>query len=333
MARKSRRNKVINQNIIQNKKVAALYARISVDSESESIENQLCLLRKYAIEKGYVEYKEYIDIGKSGTNYNRKGFEKMLVDIKNGLVQCVIVKDLSRLGRNYIETGEYVEKIFPLLGIRFIAINDNYDSEVKTSSNIMFNYNVKNLVNEIYARDISKKVSSSIKAKQQSGKVYRSPVIPYGYKLSNTYKQNDNKQKNQNNINSSSNNCITGENYIYEIDEKVAWVVRKIYELYKENVTITEITKWLNLHQINPPQEYRKTGNVYATNKTWCKSSVYRILKNKVYTGTIEVNKTTKSYYADEKKHTTNVNERICYTDVTKKYFLIVTSKGDRCNS
>ena len=300
---------------------AVLYARVSVDCESESVDNQLCLLRDYASKLGVVVKGEYVDIGKSGTNYRRKGFESMMKEIYSGEIRCVLVKDLSRLGRNYIETGEYIEKIFPLLGVRFIAVDDNYDSDSSMGDNVLFNYTIKNLVNEIYARDISKKVSSSIKAKQSSGKAYRSPIIPYGYRLNREYggsnlgekekDKNSGDENNKNYISESIRHNDDKDNNIYEIDEKVAWVVKDIFEKYSNGMNITDITKWLNDNRIGPPQEYRKTGNVYSKGKMWCKSSVYRLLKNKIYMGTMEINKTSSSFYADEKRHITESNNRL----------------------
>lgn len=299
---------------------AVLYARVSVDHESESIENQLCLLRDYASMLGVEVKGEYVDIGKSGTNYRRSGFESMMKEIYSGEIRCVLVKDLSRLGRNYIETGEYIEKVFPMLGVRFIAVDDNYDSDCYMGDNVLFNYTVKNLVNEMYARDISKKVSSGIKAKQQSGKAYRSPIIPYGYRLNKKYVENNlgekekDKNNNENNKNYRSESIRHNDdkdNYIYQIDENVAWVVKDIFEKYSNGMNITDITKWLNDNRISPPQEYRKTGNVYSKGKMWCKSSVYRLLKNKIYMGTMEINKTSSSFYTDEKRHITESNNRL----------------------
>lgn len=295
MARVSRRVGAEREKVVAK---AALYVRISVDGETESIDNQLCYLREYASRLELEVYGEYVDIGKSGTNYRRKGFESMMEGIYRGDIKCVLVKDLSRFGRNYIETGEYIEKIFPMLGIRFIAIDDNYDSDCSMGDNVLFNYTVKNLVNEMYARDISKKVSSSIKAKQHSGKAYRSPIIPYGYRLNREYGDSNLGEKDKN-------------NYIYEIDENVAWVVKDIFEKCYNGMNITDITKWLNDNKISPPQEYRKTGNVYSKGKMWCKSSVYRILNNKIYLGVMEKNKTSSLFYADEKKHPSELNARI----------------------
>lgn len=310
MARVSRRAGLVKQKSVIK---SALYARISVDCESESIDNQLCYLREYAKKLGLEVVGEYVDIGKSGTNYRRSGFESMMERIYRGEIKCVVVKDLSRFGRNYIEAGEFIEKIFPLYGVRFIAVDDNYDSDSSMGDNILFNYTIKNLVNEMYARDISKKVSSSIKAKQSRGKAYRSPVIPYGYRLNRGYGESKliEEEKDKSDTENKRYNGDDRENYIYDIDERVAWVVREIFYKYCSGMNITDITKLLNDKRISPPQEYRKTGQVYSDSKRWVKSSVYRILNNKIYFGVVEKHKTSCSFYSDEKKHITSPDDRL----------------------
>ena len=141
MARVSRRVGLVKQKSVI---TSALYARISVDCESESIDNQLCYLREYAKKLGLEVVGEYVDIGKSGTNYRRSGFESMMERIYRREIKCVVVKDLSRFGRNYIEAGEFIEKIFPLYGVRFIAVDDNFDSDSSMGDNVLFNYTIKN---------------------------------------------------------------------------------------------------------------------------------------------------------------------------------------------
>lgn len=315
MARVSRRAGSVKQKRVIK---SALYARISVDCESESIDNQLCYLREYAKQLGLEVVGEYVDIGKSGTNYRRSGFEDMMKEIYRGEINCVVVKDLSRFGRNYIEAGEYIEKVFPLLGVRFIAVDDNYNSDSSMGDNVLFNYTIKNLVNEMYARDISKKVSSSIKAKQSSGKAYRSPVIPYGYRLNREYGESRliEKEKDKSSIENEKYSGVDKGNYIYEIDENVAWVVKDIFEKYCSGMNITDITKWLNDKRVSPPKEYRKTGQVFSRGKMWCKSSVYRILNNKIYFGVLEKNKTLCSLYSDVRKYPTDINDRIYISNV-----------------
>ena len=164
----------------------ALYIRLSFEDgdgkiESYSISNQKELLMMYLREQLDMElFKIYVDDGYTGTNFNRPDFIKMLQDIKNGKVNTVIVKDLSRFGRNYIEVGNYLENIFPLLNIRFISLNDNIDSFKNPSSMNNLVVPFKNLMNDEYARDISNKVKSVLNAKKRNGE-FVGGLVPYGY--------------------------------------------------------------------------------------------------------------------------------------------------------
>lgn len=154
---------------------AAAYLRLSIEdgdkAESNSIGNQRELIRDFAAERpGLHLIEEYADDGYTGTNFERPGFKRMMEDIKSGKINCIIVKDLSRLGRNYIEMGKYLEQIFPMMGIRFIAINDNYDNantESSDSDSIVVPF--KNLLNDSYCRDISIKVRSQLDMKRRKG--------------------------------------------------------------------------------------------------------------------------------------------------------------------
>ena len=165
---------------------AAAYLRLSIEdgdkAESNSIGNQRELIRDFAAERpGLHLVEEYADDGYTGTNFERPGFKRMMEDIKSGKINCIIVKDLSRLGRNYIEMGKYLEQIFPMMGIRFIAINDNYDNanaESNDSDNIVVPF--KNLLNDSYCRDISIKVRSQLDMKRRKGEFIGGYAI-YGY--------------------------------------------------------------------------------------------------------------------------------------------------------
>lgn len=164
----------------------AAYLRLSIEdgdkAESNSIGNQRELIRDFAAERpGLHLVEEYADDGYTGTNFERPGFKRMMEDIKSGKINCIIVKDLSRLGRNYIEMGKYLEQIFPMMGIRFIAINDNYDnanSESSDSDSIVVPF--KNLLNDSYCRDISIKVRSQLDMKRRKGEFIGGYAI-YGY--------------------------------------------------------------------------------------------------------------------------------------------------------
>lgn len=165
---------------------AAAYLRLSIEdgdkAESNSIGNQRELIRDFAAERpGLHLVEEYADDGYTGTNFERPGFKRMMEDIKSGKINCIIVKDLSRLGRNYIEMGKYLEQIFPMMGIRFIAINDNYDNantESSDSDSIVVPF--KNLLNDSYCRDISIKVRSQLDMKRRKGEFIGGYAI-YGY--------------------------------------------------------------------------------------------------------------------------------------------------------
>ena len=167
---------------IQNKK-AGLYYRLSQEDErageSLSIENQKKILEKYARENGFEIIDEYIDDGWSGTNFNRPGVQRLLEDAKNGRINVIIVKDLSRFGRNYIEVGQYTDYLFPTYNIRFIAVGDNVDSAV-TENTGMDMTPIMNVFNEWHAANTSKKIRAVIEANAREG-IYRSNQAPYGY--------------------------------------------------------------------------------------------------------------------------------------------------------
>ena len=168
----------------QNKNyIVGIYARLSrddgQDSESTSIENQRLILTKYVNEKGWTLHDVYIDDGISGTTFERPGVQKLLDDAKNGVINTIIVKDLSRFGRNYIQVGQYLDYVFPTFGIRFIAIQDNVDTANRDNS-AMEMMPIMNVFNEWHAANTSKKVKSVIRAQAKDGK-YHSPNAPFGY--------------------------------------------------------------------------------------------------------------------------------------------------------
>lgn len=181
-------------------------------------------------------------------------------DVKTGKIDCIVVKDLSRFGRNFVETGNYIERVFPYLNIRFIAIIDNFDTNCADNDIIAVAF--KNLINEFYSRDISEKIKSSLLTKQLEGK-YLSGLAPYGYKR-------DQKDK-----------------YSLVIDEETAPTVRRIFEMKYKGKSYSEIAKQLNSENIVPPFAYAK-GEVYNTdkkNKFWSDCVIRSILKNRVYIG------------------------------------------------
>ena len=192
----------------------ALYLRLSkddgTDAESSSIQTQKEMLTRYARDNGFVPFSIYCDDGFTGTNSNRPDFQRMLTDIENGKINCVITKDLSRLGRNYLETGGYTEIFFPSHGVRYIALTDGVDTERSATMDIT---PFKNLLNDMYAQDISKKVKSALLTRQKQGK-FIGTKAPYGY-------IKDPADKNH-----------------LLIDERYAPIVRRIYKMAKDGMGI-----------------------------------------------------------------------------------------------
>lgn len=263
---------------------ATLYLRLSREDgdkeESNSITGQRELLRDYIAQRP--EFREYavrIDDGFSGSTFERPSFQKMIEDVKAGRTDCIIVKDLSRFGRNYLDAGEYIEKIFPFLGVRFIAINDNYDSlgDKKSSDDLIIPF--KNLINEAYCRDISVKIRSQLEIKRKNGQFIGS-FATYGY-----LKDEQNKNK-------------------LVVDEYAADIVRDIFKWKLEGVSPQDIADALNRLGILSPAEYKRSlGMKYTTpfktnNKAaWSVGAVLRILKNPIYIGVlVQGKRTTPSY-------------------------------------
>ena len=263
---------------------ATLYLRLSRDDgdkeESGSITGQRELLRDYISQ--HPELREYairIDDGFSGSTFERPGFQKMIEDVKAGRTDCIVVKDLSRFGRNYLDAGEYIEKIFPFLGVRFIAVNDNYDSlgEKKSSDDLIIPF--KNLINEAYCRDISMKIRSQLEIKRKNGQFLGS-FAAFGY-------LKDEQDKNK-----------------LVVDQYAADIVRDIFKWKLEGISPQDIAGALNKLGVLSPMEYKRSlGMKYTTSfKTsakavWSAGTVIRILKNPIYTGVlIQGKETTPSY-------------------------------------
>ena len=244
---------------------AAAYLRLSIEdgdkAESNSIGNQRELIRDFAAERpGLHLVEEYADDGYTGTNFERPGFKRMMEDIKSGKINCIIVKDLSRLGRNYIEMGKYLEQIFPMMGIRFIAINDNYDNantESSDSDSIVVPF--KNLLNDSYCRDISIKVRSQLDMKRRKGEFIGGYAI-YGY-------CKDKRNKNR-----------------LVVDEYAADIVRSIYRRKLEGMSAQAIAEQLNSENVLAPSEYKRlcglnyhSGFKAGTHAKWQAIQVLRI--------------------------------------------------------
>ena len=268
-------------------KITALYCRLSqddmLDGESNSITNQKAILKKYADENGFRNTVYYVDDGVSGTTFEREGFKAMLADIENGKVGTVITKDLSRLGRDYLKTGEYIEIIFPDYDVRYIAINDNVDT-LKSENELMA---FKNIFNDWYARDTSKKIRAVMKAKGESGKHLSYPI--YGYKHSET-------DKNQ-----------------WVIDDEAAEVVKEIFKLCIEGYGPSQIARILTQEGIPTPTAYalsqgRDNGHKNAKLHRWGYETIAHILEKAEYCGhTVNFRTHAKSY--KNKKRVDNPKE------------------------
>ena len=165
-------------------KITALYCRLSLEdgreNESMSISNQKLMLKDFAEKNGMFRYEYYVDDGYSGSNFERPAFQRLFQELEQGMINCILVKDLSRFGRNYIEVGRYLERIFPVMRVRLIAVTDNYDSQSawKTSDSIMVP--MRNLLNDAYCRDISVKIKSQLAVKRKRGDFVGS-FAAYGY--------------------------------------------------------------------------------------------------------------------------------------------------------
>lgn len=214
--------------------IAGLYYRLSQEDERQgesiSIDNQRTILRKYAEERGFEIHDEYIDDGVSGTTFQRPEVQRLLDDAKTGVINTIIVKDLSRFGRNYIEVGQYVDYVFPAFGIRFIAIQDNVDTENRDSG-AMEMMPIMNVFNEWHAANTSKKIRTVLKANAREGK-YHARKAPYGYVKSDTEKKTP------------------------IIDEEAAAVVKRIFEMRASGLSPHKIADILNAEGVMNPSRY-----------------------------------------------------------------------------
>ena len=251
--------------------IAGIYTRLSQErkedyrNKSNSLEMQEELCVKEADEKDIKVFRIYKDYEYSGTNFKRPGFIEMMEDIRIGRINCIIVKDMSRFGREYLEISNYIEKVFPFLGVRFISINDNLDTKDGIKSDKSYEIAIKNIFNDLYAKDISKKVKASKEVKMKQGS-FIGAMAPYGYKVDKI----DRKR-------------------VLVIDGKVADVVRLVFHLAsqgKSNIHIArELTK-----TYTTPYEYKRTGKVFKDKediKQWDSSYISKILSDEVYVGNL----------------------------------------------
>lgn len=262
---------------------AAIYLRLSQEDknigQSESINNQKEYLTRYVSEHAWNIYKIYADDGKSGLTYDRPAFNEMIADIESGKINLVLTKDLSRLGRDYIQTGYYIEKYFPEHGIRYIAVSDGID----TANNTNINNDIgpfKAVLNDMYAKDISKKVRVAFATKRINGQ-FIGAFAPFGYRKHNSDK----------------NKLVK--------DETAANVVCRIYELYLSGKGISEIANMLNNDNIPCPSAYKLNccnyQNKNAYKYLWTHESIKRILSNPTYAGHLTQHKQEKINYKSKK--------------------------------
>ena len=279
--------------------ITALYCRLSRDdgteSESNSIGNQKKLLSQKAKEMGLTDTKYYVDDGYTGTNFNRPGFQQLIDDIEIGLVSAVMVKDLSRLGRDYVSVGNYTDSYFPEHNVRFIAVNDAIDSDEGESEIAPF----KNILNEMYARDISKKIRSSHRLRGSMGEPLSQP--PYGY-----MKSPENKKK-------------------WIIDPEAATVVKSIFKMCLDSKGNETIARELQENKVLIPMAYwRSKGLNRGGKKTqtnpykWCKTTVQKILSQQEYCGDIINFKTYSKSFKNKRRIENSKENWAVFKDVNE---------------
>ena len=281
---------MIGQTAIKNNKkynyggdVTALYARLSKDDDlvgdSNSIVHQKEILAKYAKEHGFTNIEFYVDDGFSGTNFNRPDFQRMMADAEEGKISTVIVKDMSRFGRDYIMVGYYTEIYFSNLDIRFIAINENVDSNIQTENDLT---PFKNVFNEWYAKDTSKKIRAVFKAKGNSGK-HLTTNPPFGY-----IKDPNDKDK-------------------WIIDEEAAATIRRIFQMFVDGVRMPEIARKLTEENVETPQLYnihrgRSIHKLSEYPEIWSVGTIKNMLDRVAYAGHTVNFQTAKKSYKNKKQ-------------------------------
>lgn len=282
MARKSRKMQIAALHTEEPKAEAAaatvvyrtgIYVRKSIDEEkkgngNESILTQISMLERYVETHAEFQLLEsYVDNGVTGTRFDRPEFNRLMEDIRRGHINCIIVKDLSRFGRNYLEAGKLLEVIFPCLNVRFIAINDGYDSHAADGEERQFNAALNNLVNDFYAKDISKAINAVYRENFRRGS-YMAAYAAYGYIRS------------------------ANDPHKLEIDEEVADNVRLMFEMRAEGSSYQEIADYMNRNNIESPSNYKYRKGIlkdkrYAKPCLWGADYIGRMLMNPVYIGTI----------------------------------------------
>lgn len=302
MARKSRKAQA--QPVAEVKKETAalptaIYARLSVensgkDDDGNSLQNQIAVCEDYLDGCPYLRLAEvYSDNGRTGTVFDRPAWNRLMDDVRTGKVQCIVVRDLSRFGRDYVETGNYLEKIFPALGTRFISVKENFDNFTCGNAMESLSVSLQNLVNAMYSRDISKKVSTALRAQMETGS-FRNRNLPYGY-------------------------LWNEDKTAYVVDEEAAAVVRQIFEWKRQEVSVYTIVERLKAGGIESPERHkRRAGTRNGDNiqgEGWCPSTIRGILQNRAYIGEMICGKSETALYKGLKKRLTEKDNWIVVSD------------------
>lgn len=283
---------------------AGIYLRLSKDDgtrESSSIASQRMVVTNFANEHGYEIQREFCDDGFSGTNFDRPAFCQMLEAVEKSEINMIIVKDLSRLGRDYIMTGKYTEEYFPMMNVRFVAVNDNFDSENGDSDLAPF----RNVINEMYARDISRKIRTSLYAKMRNGQ-FVGNFPPYGYKK---------------------------ENHKLVIDKDSSRIVKRIYNEVFVGNSLKQIADQLNNDNVLSPLDYRADKlKREALNIPWTPQALRKIIKNPVYIGKLVQGKSRKPTFKSKKPNKVSDDRLIIvensHQPVVSRELYIITNKA-----
>ncbi len=302
MARKSRKAQA--QPVAEVKKETAalptaIYARLSVensgkDDDGNSLQNQIAVCEDYLDGCPYLRLAEvYSDNGRTGIVFDRPAWNRLMDDVRTGKVQCIVIRDLSRFGRDYVETGNYLEKIFPALGTRFISVKENFDNFTCGNAMESLSVSLQNLVNAMYSRDISKKVSTALRAQMETG-IFRNRNLPYGY-------------------------LWNEDKTAYVVDEEAAAVVRQIFEWKLREVPVYTIVERLKAGGIESPERHKRRagtrngGNIQG--EGWCPSTIRGILQNRAYIGEMICGKSETALYKGLKKRLTEKDNWIVVSD------------------
>jgi DNA invertase Pin-like site-specific DNA recombinase len=292
--------------LVRDDYTVALYIRLSSedenDGESNSVKNQRDLLRAFVKRTTGLSnctLLEFCDDGYSGVNFDRPNVKKMLDKVRSGGINCVVVKDFSRFGRNYIEVGDYLEQVFPFLGVRFISVNDHYDSDSNHNSIGGIEVALRALIYDLYSRDLSQKVKSALAVRYKKGE-FVSSYAPFGY------------------------NRAEGENRLV-IDANAAKYVRKMFELALSGMDAYEIARTLNADMTPTKAQYKKHMKGYTTwdkraadidNSFWNDVSVRKVIQSEVYTGTVVSGKSYRPNLAEHRFKQKPRSEWICVPDM-----------------